>query len=813
MRKITTLLPALFFILSFSATMAQSPGDIVIVEIMRNPSTVQDSMGEWFEIYNATSNTIDINGWIIKDKDFDVDTINNGGPLNIAPCSYFVLGSNANPAQNGNYTCNYRYNYANFKIANTPDEMILKTAAGVTIDSVGFTMGAAWPNPVGSTMVFTGLPSQDNQDSTLWGVAALRQLSFGSPGTDKGSPGTRGTTQPVSGTSLSHVASNVSCFGANDGSIDLTVLGCAAPFTYSWNPGGATSQDISGLAPNTYIVTVTDASTNVFQDTITITEPSAFSNMATTTMASCPTLMNGAIDLMPMGGTAPYSYSWSNGATSEDLTGLAPGSYTVTVTDARGCTTIGSYSVGQMQFPPTATHTVTNAGCPNFTNGAVDLTVTGGSGPYTYLWSNTATSQDISGLLPNTYIATITDQNNCVIRDTSVVGITSGSVSLSFAVVHEHCPAYENGSINTTLTGGTAPFNFSWSHGPVTQNLSGLSTNWYHLTVTDGSGCVRVDSAYVDSIPFNLSVSAVVTNVSCSGLSDGAIDVTASGGTAPLSYSWASGPASADRSNLAAGVYYLTITDDSNCSVTDTFSVTQPNALSVDLDITNVSCNGSGDGAIVSTVLGGSGSHTYLWSNSAVTANLSGLTAGTYSVTVTDSAGCEGTDTATIIQPLTLTVSGSGTPVTTSANGTASASASGGIPPYTYNWTPGGGTSSSLTGLSAGVYTVEVTDSNGCTGTDTVHIDSLFNNRITGITGDFGIYPNPASSEITLQLPEGLSFPAALRILDLRGAVLIEENISTRESRIKLNGFASGTYLVELISGEERTVKRLVIKN
>ena len=168
---------------------------IIISEIMQNPASVTDANGEWFELYNAGASTVDINGWTIRDAGSDSHVIDNGSPLNILPGGFLVLARNADSGTNGNFTANYQY--ASFQLSNSDDEIVLVNGSGVVEDSIAFDGGLNWPDPDGASMVFIGLPTDENNNGSNWLTAISREPSFTGESGDHGSPGTNGTDQSL----------------------------------------------------------------------------------------------------------------------------------------------------------------------------------------------------------------------------------------------------------------------------------------------------------------------------------------------------------------------------------------------------------------------------------------------------------------------------------------------------------------------------------------------------------------------------------------------------------------------------------------
>ena len=539
-------------------------------------------------------------------------------------------------------------------------------------------------------------------------------------------------TQPAAVT-ISHSAMNVSCFGQSNGGIDITVTGGSAPFTYSWS-NNATTQDISGLAAGSYSVTVTDVNGCTGTHSVTITQPAVFSINGIVSNVSCFGADNGSIDIMTTGGTTPYTYSWSNNATSEDLSNLAAGSYSLMATDASGCSASANFTVSQPTALAASIVGTMNVSCNGGNNGSIDLAVTGGIAPYTYSWSNSATAQDLSNIGAGTYNVTITDGNGCTTGQTAT--ITQPNV-LSVNGIVSNATSGNNGSIDITATGGTAPYVYSWSNNTTAEDLTGLAPGSYTVTVTDSKGCSTSGSFTVTGGSTPLNISGIVSPALCFGDNSGVIDVTVTGGTAPYTYDWSfSTVTTQDRTNLYSGFYHLEVTDANNQTEDKWFYVAQPWPVCAFGNKNNVTCNGGNNGSITLSVYGGTAPYTYSWSNNSTSQNQSNLAAGTYSVTITDANGCTKTLSFTVSQPAAMNAAIAVSPIVTVTGGqpytiykvygpqsvTLSASAAGGAAPYTYSWQGSGingvtTASVSVSPASTQTYSVTVTDANGCSKT------------------------------------------------------------------------------------------------
>ena len=521
----------------------------------------------------------------------------------------------------------------------------------------------------------------------------------------------------------SHTKVDIDCFGNNNGSIDLTVAGGTAPYTYAWS-NGANTEDISNLVANIYTVTITDANGCQLVQNIDVNQPAqALSILPTVTDISCFGANNGSVQLVTTGGTAPYTYTWSNGATTKDVFGLIVGNYNVTVVDANGCSVSGVYTINS----PAAiqsTSNVQNLSCNGAGDGAIDISVTGGTAPFTYAWSNGATTEDLSGIAAGNYQVLITDANSCTLSRSYTVSEPL-ALTESATLTHVTCFGVADGSIEVNVGGGVAPYTYLWSNGAVTKDLFNISGGNYSLVITDANGC-QVTGNYTLVEPSSaLSVTGLVTDVTCFGSGNGVIDISVSGGTAPYTYAWNQGAITEDIAGLNPGGYQVTVTDANGCSVSETFTISGPNQLIINNTTTNLSCNGAGDGAIDLSVGGGSAPYTYTWSNGATTEDLSGLAAGSYQVLVVDTNGCSTSAVIAVQEPATLTLSHSNSDVTCfgGADGAIDLTISGGTFPYTFSWS-NGATTEDLSGISGGSYSVTVTDVNGCSITETIVIDS-----------------------------------------------------------------------------------------
>ena len=517
---------------------------------------------------------------------------------------------------------------------------------------------------------------------------------------------------------------NISCSGSNNGTATATITGGTAPYLYSWSNGAMTSS-ITGLAPGTYSVTVSDNNECLSTASVDILDGSALAVSATATMASCSGVADGSVSTTVVGGQIPYTYTWNNGQTSATATGLGAGTYTVTVVDNTGCTGTASAIVNE---PDELTVTLAASGDVCGAMGMATSTVTGGTTPYIYNWSNGQSNDTATGLTPGTYTITVSDTNECTTVESITISPTA-SLMITITLENVSCNGASDGNARATPAGGISPYTYVWTNGQTTNTATGLPAGNYTVTVTDVNGCSGTAIAEI-SEPTLFSAAAVSNELICFGTSAGNATATASGGITPYTYTWsanANGQVGMDVTGLSAGNYMVTVTDANSCLATAMVTVVESDSIEINVTINDLSCNGASDGTITVSASGGTPPLSYNWSNGATTPTITGLSAGTYTVTINDANECSNSISIEVTEPDVLQVAISGTDVTCSGgmDGTATLSVSGGIPGYTYAWSANanGQINATVTGLAAGSYIVTVSDANECTATATIVIN------------------------------------------------------------------------------------------
>jgi len=514
---------------------------------------------------------------------------------------------------------------------------------------------------------------------------------------------------------------NVSCNSGSDGTAQILVSGGTTNYAYSWT-GGYTSSAIGPVSSGTYVVTVTDANLCTITNSITITQPNPISIVITPVNVSCATFCNGTASAVVNGGTGGYSYAWTGGATTSSVSALCPGTYTLNVTDANSCPASDQVTISQ-PLPLLANVTSTDTKCPTSCDGTATSNTLGGTSPYTYVWNGGATTSAVTNLCAGNDTVIVVDGNSCI--DTGYATITNPTaITTSVATAQSSCNVC-NGSITVTAAGGTAGYTYTWGTLPPGSSQVNVCAGIYTYTVTDANSCTANFTTILNNASGPTGATVTTSNDSCFNLCDGQISAAPIGGTSPFTYSFnGSAPQNSDTgTNLCAGSYTVTITDNLGCKLYDTASLTQPTLLVNTGITTNATCVGICNGTIALTTSGGTPPYNYSWSNGQSTSTMSGLCPGIYTVTVTDGDLCSLIQTYTVGQNVIVTSSITPTLILCydSCTGAAIENASGGLGPYTYLWS-NTSTSSNISALCVGKYAITVTDQNGCEALDTANI-------------------------------------------------------------------------------------------
>ncbi len=586
---------------------------------------------------------------------------------------------------------------------------------------------------------------------------------------------------------------NVNCNGNSNGSATVLVSQPSGTPSFLWNDASQqTNATANNLLAGNYTVTVTDAVCST-QFNFTVTQPSQLIANATQSNLSCFGTSSGSIDLTVSGAQSPYSYSWSNGATTQDLSSLNAGLYTVTIVDANNCSRIESFTITSPAALSGLTQTQ-NPLCNAQSNASINLTMNGGVQPYTFNWSNGSSAEDLTNLNAGTYTVTVTDANLCTqVLSTSVS--TPSAFNVNANVTNLLCNGSGSGSINLSVSGATAPYTYLWSNNATTEDILNLTPGLYAVTITDINGCTTQESATI-TVPTSLSTTVSVTDLPCNASGLGSIDLSAGGGIPPYSFIWSNSSTTEDLNNLAPGIYTVSVSDVNACSATRSVTVSEPSALSLNLQPTNISCNNETNGSINLNANGGTSPYSFIWSNNATTEDISGLSAGTYNLSITDANGCSATNATTITEPAPYNISAQISFETLGNDGAINLDVQGATAPYTYIWN-NGETTEDLSGIIGGNYTVTVIDANNCDTVLTFNVPTVVSVHQVTVENNLKLYPNPASEFISLSAAYPL-IAEIITIIDASGKEIVQYHSSNLPFEMDIHNLSPGLYIIRV---------------
>ena len=625
-----------------------------------------------------------------------------------------------------------------------PNPTVLTVQILDSISCFGGNDGSLYTNIVGGVSPFTFLWTNNVNNDTLYtdtisNLVAGRYFCTVTDSNNCINTASFAITNPNEIT-VSQTNTNVLCYGdtngvtvlnisGGDGNYTLNAFGQTLPLLGS-NTVSSAQFFPSGIPAGTYPFSVTDGNGCVKNDTVIITQPNLLSAISNSTDISCYGLTDGSVSLNISGGTPPYVEDWGG----FNPNALAEGTYYYTVTDSNSCTYSDSASIIEPDSLYYSSQ-INHISCFGFDDGSVSLNINGGTSPYIENWG----TSDPLALSPGMHFYSISDTNGCTISD-SVNILEPNELIVSITSTNITCYGGNNGTATLSISGGTLPYTENW-YG---FNPTALIAGTYVYTVNDTNNCSITDSVTITQSQDSLTSTLIASNLSSCLAMDGSIDQNIIGGTPPYTYQWNNGDTTEDITNLMAGTYSVTTTDTNGCFTTATIFVDQPSdslrlSLSTqDFNGYNIACYGDTNGIISAITTGGHGLLSFSWSNGDTTSTANNLSVGSFSVTVTDTAGCSLTDSTILIEPSQLTSSYTTTDVLCYNDSTGSATVvfNGGVPDYLLAW--GGFTLPLLNGqnvfasgtiIPQGLYPYSATDLNGCTLFDTITIsqpDSLY---------------------------------------------------------------------------------------
>jgi large repetitive protein len=525
-------------------------------------------------------------------------------------------------------------------------------------------------------------------------------------------------TQPAA-LAITVSTQSANCTAAN-GVGSSTVTGGLGFITYSWTPTGGAAAVSNSVVAGNYTVTATDANGCVISSPAVIgIIPGGTAGITASTNVTCNGLCDGSLTAGMTGGAGPFTYLWSpGGQTNATATNLCLGTYSCVIADFFGCVSTAVGAITQ-PTPLVAVMNSNNVKCFGTATGTVSAAGTGGAGGYTYFWPTLAsTLSTVPNVALGNYSCTITDANGCSII--SSIGVTEpSSITLTSTVTAANC-GQANGSATITAFGGVGAYTYTWSTtGSNTVVQSSVVANTYTVQVNDANNCAQILAVTIPNVAGpSISVTSQ-TNVTCFGLCNGVATTSVSGGVTPYIYSWSNGQVTSSGTNLCAGLYTVSATDNAGCVTSTSVNIVEPTALTVTISPTDPKCFGATNGFGVAAAFGGTPTYTYSWGANGNTATSNQIGAGNYGLTVTDGNGCVVTSSMALFNPPAMAASITSTNVTcfNACNGIAVASSTNGIGAVNYLWTGGASpvSSQTLTGACTGTFTVLAADQNSCT--------------------------------------------------------------------------------------------------
>jgi len=526
------------------------------------------------------------------------------------------------------------------------------------------------------------------------------------------------------------------CQLRSDASIALTVSGGTPSFTYKWTNASwtvdSTRDKLEAIKAGKYDLHVTDKY-GCFKDTsFIISDPlTIVPTITATDSVKCNGDANGTASVSVVNGISPYTYLWSTGSIVNNVSGLSPGIYSLTVYDKTLCSSSVSFTVKQPQSLVLTTLIIDSVTCAGMSDAQFKVSTIGGSKPYSFSWDNGSADSLVFGADSGFYNVVVTDINNC--SATATVQITEPPILniVSKTQIPSEC-ATQTGSAAIVIKGGSKNYKYLWSNGKTQSSITNVFAGDYTVTVTDKYNCELSTSIKIkDTTSLSIVVHPIQQSVSCKGRNDGSGYVEFKGGKAPYSITWSDASTNDTITKLIAGTYSVNVTDGFTCQQNANLVIDESNILAAVMDsIKDISCYTNNNGLLRVLASGGaaSGGYTYKWNNAAITATISGLTPVKYTVQVSDTSKCLVSVSHTLIKEV-FNATFVGTKDvkcdnTCSGSSIFSANKSTGTAPFVYSW-ESGETDSSAKALCLGTNTVIVTDKNGCSYTDSVVINDL----------------------------------------------------------------------------------------
>ncbi len=614
---------------------------------------------------------------------------------------------------------------------------------------------------------------------------------------------------------------NESCNFSDDGTITIVGAGGSGNYTYSINDHELQPSGIFyGLQAGIYKIRVQDGSACPYITYVTINQPPVIAATSITGNSTCGN-SNGSILITATGGSgAGYQYSLDGETfnSTGSFTGKPSGTYYIYIIDSSGCINVASATIIDSNGPVLTSTSHTNVSCNALNDGTITInTVTGGTGTleYTLNGENWKTLNTFTGLYAGTYTVMVRDANGCTGTESITLTEPNGFI-INTTVIDVLCSGYTSGAINITAAGGAGTMAYSINGGLTFQSsavFNSLSAGIYDVIVRDAAGCKGVKEVEIVE-PEAINIIAGILNVSCFGLNNGALTIYASGGTGSFHYSIDGSTYQSSNlfSDLDGGTYTVYVKDANNCVTTKHVTITEPSLIILNSNITNVACKGGNGGVIDLSVSGGTGGLNYSWSNGFITEDAFNLSAGVYSVIVSDVQGCSKSNTYSVVEPLfPLIINGIVTAASTSiaTDGGIDIVVNGGTLPYYYTWS-NSFTTEDISSLPVGVYGISVTDGHSCTTSNVFTVTGPVGiTTLNSANGNILIYPNPANDRVLIE-SNGLIIQK-LKVMNVLGQVVYEAEPKNVKVEINTTTFEQGAYLIQIYTENKIETRKVNI--
>lgn len=621
------------------------------------------------------------------------------------------------------------------------------------------------------------------------------------------------------------ITSEISCHGGNDGVLAISAKSGTPPYTYEWQGSNNKTHTLTAKAGK-YTALVKDVNNCPVSVEKTLEDPRSISPLIkiTTSFNGFPNQCNGdakiGLEATRTGGVNPVSYKWSTGDTTSSIGGQKAGTYSVEITDAKSCKEATSITVIdppalQVSIAPDTSYNGRDITCFGKSDAILRVSAAGGAKRYSYEWENNTNLRDSirSNLPAGTYSVRATDRNNCSATGTYIVTppnalSTEVKILSSYNGQHIRCTNSKDGKLEATATGGTQPYSYKWNSGQTTQTLNDVGAGLHVVVVEDANKCVVQESISVLNPEPVIADVTILSDyhgkpISCYGAANGSIKASASGGTGSFSFLWNTGQTSSQIDHLTEGSYIVKASDENGCWDNADVYLDDPEEVAVKIKILSnyngfaLSCKGSTNGHLGTTVTGGTGPFSYKWNTGEETHELINIGANTYSITVVDTNMCSAVDAVVLEDPEKVSASifvktdYHGFPISCydSLDAVLEGRATGGTGNYFYSWNGGDTTTSLLDNVGAGYYDLMVIDQNGCRDSTVLTI-----NEPEPITASVSIVSDYHGSAISCNGADD----AILHVNAVGGTYNYRYNWSRGDVSPSISQVAAGTHVVHV---------------